>query len=156
MFNTLEEIKAECDRKFVSKPPLMVDESLISATQVPPQRAYSLKMTALPPLDGMNETRILAQLKEEIDKSGFDVKVKSGKVRGHGQHLEIYVKDKRQPLYAMGQKVMFRSDPAGPPKSFRVKSYFWDTVAREYVYHIVSEIDDSGFRTVNEHSLTGS
>ena len=154
MFATLEEIKKACEERFIHAPPLYIKENQIGSSQKPPERSYHLVMEALPPITGVDQARALAELQEEIQKSGFKSKISTGKIQNGGNHIELFVEDKRQQKFCLGETVLFRSDLKTAPKRFHVEECHWDQTTKEFIYAIVS-VDNPKVRfpTVSEPHL---
>lgn len=154
MFDTLEEIKTHCETEFPATATVLVTESQIAQSQVPPTRTYQFVLNVLPPSNGLAQAKTFGQLKLLFESVGFETKLYSGKIQGGGYHLELSVKDKRQQRYSLGEPVMFKANLSGPPLRFIVKSCQWDQVSKEFVYHIEKQDRSSGYRTVSESHLS--
>lgn len=153
MFSDLEEIKTYCDQHFTNIPPQTVDETTISTTQVPSSRTYTLRMTILPPLTGTERLDELNQLKARIEQSGFQARIRKGPITGTGYLLQLSATEPTA-VYAVGEEVGFRADPAGPPMRFRVKSCKWNARTKESEYHITPVGGGTDFTTVSESELS--
>lgn len=69
-FETLEEIQAYCKKQFPETHTLKYNDNQIGQIQLPPSRAYSFILTALPPETGLEQARQIAKLKEHLDSLG--------------------------------------------------------------------------------------
>lgn len=151
MFETLEDIKKYCGKQYATTHSLILNESKISES--PPQSTYYLKIIALPPLTGKEHASDLAQLKVRLDSLGYQTKIHSEKVLQKGFHIELSVKDRPRPLYSIGAFVSVQSIQSSSTK-FKVISFKWNKLSKEFLYYIETEDHTSGFKAAPEAMLS--